>query len=307
MRKKIVILSAIFAVLLVIGLWYNLTPGRYFSDRFWRLKDGEYLSWGDSVRYADGEFELSLGGQQLTAKLTEAENGYRMDFSDGWAVEMSAFDSQIYVEVGGVMLTGDAAYILTDMDAANFRFGRVVEEVREPFYDENGNAVGESFYRVTESGESVGWQEIWYDQPEWSSPEAETILLREGERYSDEDFRNNLFVNEDGEYLLNAQDAPMMRWSDSSWRSRSSVAAFLIRIAQEEPGRRGHAAALFLFAFVYLVGAVNFLWPEQVAFFGHRWQFKNEPELSDEGLFMAKLGSIVIMALSVVTLFVGAQ
>lgn len=305
MKKKIAILAAIFAVFLVIGLWFNLTPGRYFSDRFWTLKDGAYTSWGDTVRQNGDAFDLNLGDQQLTAQLSDTEAGCRVDFSDGWAVEMGAMDSQVYAEIGGVMLTGDAEYILTDMDKAGLRFGRVVEEIREPFYDENGEAIGESFYRVTESGESVGWQEIWYNQPEFSTPEQETILLQEGARLTHDDFYHNLFVNENGEYLLNAQDAPMMRWSDNVWISRSSVAAFLIRIANGEPARRGHVAVVFVYALIYLLGAAQFLWPQELAFFGHRWRFQTEPELSDAGLFMLQAGSVVAMIMSIVILFVG--
>ena len=307
MKKKIAVLSAIFVLLLVLGLWYNLTPGKFLGGDFWKQKDGAFVRWGDSIRQNGDEFELNIGGATRTAKLTESGEKYRVDFSDGWAVEMEYRTAGFSIQIGSMSFIGDAEYILTDMDAANLRFGKVVDEVREPFYDENGYAVGESFYRVTESGESVGWQEIWYDNPDWSSPEPKTILLQEGVRLKYDDFNRNLFVNEDGEYLMNAQDVPMLHWSGSTWYGRSSVAGHLINIAHGEISRRGHIAGVLLYAFIYLLGAVNFLWPQELAFLGKRWQFKEEPELSDEGLFMAKLGSIIIMVMGVVVMFIGVQ
>lgn len=305
MKKKIAILSAIFALFLVIGLWFNLTTGQYFMDRFWRFKDGAYTSWGDSIRHADGMFELSLDEQEITASLSETEDGYRVDFSDGWAVELEALNPSIQVEIDGVIFTGDSEYILTDMNAANLRFGRVAEEVCEPFYDGNGNKIGESRYLMTETGESIGWQEIWYDNPEWSSPEMGIILLREGTRFTYDDLYENLFVNEEGEYLLNSQDMTMVRWSGTTWYSRNSVAAFLSRIAQNEPEMRGHVAAVFLYALIYLLGAATFLWPQETAFFGHRWKFQTEPELSEAGLFMEQLGAVLVMIMGIVILFAG--
>lgn len=307
MKKKVIIVSAVFVFFLAIGLWYNLTPGRYFSEDFWRLKDGAYTAWsGDSIRQtSESEFALNFAGKDLTASLSGSDEGYRVDFSDGWAVELGeAARNPLWVEVGGVIFTGETAYVLTDMEAADLRFVPAKREAAEPFYDENGNAVGESRYIELETGESVGWTEVWYDNPEYTTPEQETVVLREGMSLKYEDFHQKLFVNEAGEYLANAADKYMMQTSGNVWRSRSSVAAFLVRIAGEEPGRRGDIAVIFLYAFIYLLGAANFLWPEQLAFFGHRWQYRNEPELSDEGLFMAMLGAIVIMAMAVVILFI---
>ena len=307
MKKKITILAAIFVVFAILGAWYNLTPGRYFGGDFWTLKDGAYTYWGSSVRQTGDSFDVDFGGSQFTAAISETETGCRVDFSDGWAVEMDSLSADIGIRIGGYSLIGDATYILTDMEAANLRFGRVVDEVREPFYDENGNEIGESFYRVTESGESVGWQEIWYDRPDMSTPEAEIIQLHEGMRFTSADFRQNLYVNEDGEFLMNAQDLTSLRWTDTEWYSRSSLAAFLVRIAGEEPTRRGEIGVVFLYAFIYLLGAAQFLWPEQMAFFGHRWQYRNEPELSDEGLFMMKLGAVIVMIMGIVLMFINYQ
>jgi len=306
MRKKALIVGAVFVFFLVVGLWYNLTPGRYFGDDFWRLKDGAYIAWnGDSIRpNDDGTFALRFADRDLMAVLDETEAGFRVDFSDGWAIEQGSMNAQIWAEIGGVMLSGDTKYILTDMEKANLRFGRVVEEVSKPFYGEDGKAVGESRYFVTETGESVGWQEIWYEQPEFSTPEQQTLLLEEGTALKSDDFYHSLMKNEDGDYLMNAQDARMMEMSGNAWRDRGSVAAFLIRMTKNEPDRRGHIEAVFLYALVYLLGAANFLWPEKLAFFGSRWQFRNEPELSDEGLFMMQLGSVVSMVLGIILLFI---
>ena len=307
MKKKIAILSAIFALFLAIGLWYNLTPGKYLGGDFWLLKDGAYTRWGDTIRQNGDMFEMNISGAERTAKLTETEENYRVDFSDGWAVEIDKQDAGISIRVGSVTFWGDIEYILTDMDKANLRFGRVEEEVSEPFYDESGKAVGESRYYMTESGESVGWREIWYDNPEYSTPEQDTILLQEGIRLTYDDFNHNLFVNENGEYLMNAHDLPSMHWSGNVWYNRSSVASHLINIARGETVRRGQIGGVLLYAFVYLLGAAGFLWPQELAFFGSRWKFQTEPELSEAGLFMAKLGAVLSMAMGVAVLFIGVQ
>ena len=307
MKKKIAILSAIFVLFLAIGLRYNLTPGKYFGGDFWKLKDGEYTRWGDIIRQTGNEFSMNISGTELTAELSETETGYRVDFSDGWAVETDRHSAGISIQVGNMTFWGDAEYILTDMDAANLRFGRVVEEVVEPFYDESGKEVGESRYLMTEEGESVGWREIWYDNPELSTPESETIVLHEGIRLAYDDLYRNLFVNEDGEYLMNSQDMTMVRWSGTTWHGRSLVAGYLLNIAHGENVRRGHLAGVLLYVFIYLLGAANLLWPQELAFFGHRWKFQTEPELSDAGLFMMQLSSVLIMILSIVVMFMGVQ
>ena len=304
MKKKIAILTTIFVLFLVIGTWYNMTPGRYFGGEFWKLKDGGYSHYDNSIRQtSEHEFELHFAGNVLTANLSETEDSYRVDFSDGWAVESESLNSKIMMEVGGVLLTGTSEYIITDMDVANLRFGSVIDEVHEPFYDENGNKVGESVYFVTETGESVGWREEWYDKPEWSSPEQETIVLHDGVRLTYEDLNRNLFVNEEGEYLLNAQDVRLMRMSDLTWRDRGSVAAMLVRMASVKPAHRGEISVIFLYALIYLLGAAQFLWPQKLAFLGSRWKFQTEPELSDAGLFMAQLGGIIVMVAGIVLLF----
>ena len=197
MKKKALILSAVFLLFLVIGLWYNLTPGRYYDDDFWKLKNGEYTSWDNRIRQSGESFELTLGGRELTAALSETDAGYRVDFSDGWAVELDALDPHIWLNVGGMLFSGDSTYILTDMDKAGLRFGSVVREVRDPFDGEDGKAVGESIYLETETGESVGWREVWFDRPEMSSPEQETVLLENGARLTSDEFRRNLYVNAD--------------------------------------------------------------------------------------------------------------
>ena len=58
-----------------------------------------------------------------------------------------------------------------------------------------------------------------------------------------------------------------------------------------------------MFVFVYLAGAALFLWPERIAFFGSRWMYRSEPELSDAGLMWEQFGGLLLMGAAVVTLF----
>lgn len=306
MKRGMIAAAAVFALFLIVGIWYNLQPGRYFHDEFWRLEaEGAYASaYGDRLCCEDGRVSLILDERELTAELDKDEDGWRVEFSDGWAVETAAHAGDVWIEVGGILLTGETVYEITDFDKAGLRFERADKVVRETFYGENGEPVGESVYRETETGEAVGWYEVWYDNPEFSMPEPETVLLREGMPLKQEDFHQKQFVNEAGEYLMDAQDAPMVKMSGGRWRDRASVAAMLIRAAEEEPGRRGSAAAVMLYAFVYAVGAATLLWPDQLAFFGSRWQYRSEPELSDAGRFAMQAGGVATMILGIAVLFI---
>lgn len=308
MKKKITILAAVFVLFAVLGSWYNLTPGRYLAGDFWKLKDGAYTHFGNEIRQiAEDTYALRLADNELTVRLSHDGENHIAEFSDGWAVEMKGINLDFLVEVGNVLITGETEYILMDTEAENLRFGKVTEEICEPFYDENGNAVGENRYLQTETGETVGWQEIWYEQKRWSTPEQKTVQLYDGIRLTQEDFNHNLLVNEDGEYLLNAHDASMIQVSSSVWKDRASVATMLVRLSDGYSDRRGHIGVVFMYAFIYWLGAVQLLWPQQLAFFGHRWQYRNEPELSDEGLFMYQLGAVIVMIMGIATMFINYQ
>ena len=78
----------------------------------------------------------------------------------------------------------------------------------------------------------------------------------------------------------------------------------MIKLSEGQLEQRGDIALILPYTLLYLLGALSFLYPEHAAFWGSRWKFQNEPELSAAGLFSMQLGSVLIMVLAVVMLFI---
>lgn len=120
MKKKVTVLVVIYILFLLLGLWFNLQRGVADYDQFWKLKqDGWYTSpAGDRIRYSSTSgFDMILNDRSLSASLTRrSDGGYRVAFSDGWALETANFP-YLAIEVGGVWLSHDLVYELTDLDA----------------------------------------------------------------------------------------------------------------------------------------------------------------------------------------------
>lgn len=69
--------------------------------------------------------------------------------------------------------------------------------------------------------------------------------------------------------------------------------------------RRGEDAfALIVVSFVlFVMGLLMYLFPQATAFLGHRWMYKDEPELSESGLLWQRIGAWALMGMAVVALF----
>ena len=93
--KKVTVLVVIYILFLLLGLWVNLQRGVAEYDQFWKLKqDGWYTSpAGDRIRYSSTSgFDMILNDRSLSASLTRrSDGGYRVAFSDGWALETANF------------------------------------------------------------------------------------------------------------------------------------------------------------------------------------------------------------------------
>lgn len=312
MRKKLIVLSVIYAVFFIAGWMFNMQQGLYFHERFWRVHaDGRYVSpGGDSIRFAPEQgFELLLGGKTLTAQLQTSEDGLsRIDFSDGFSMERTQDPiwGSFSVQVGNTVFMHGMTYIIHDLDALPLRFAAVDRIERYPFYNENNVPIGESVSYLTASGELIDFREILFHSPEHSTPEKQTVTLHDGVRLEEINESTTLYVNEAGEYLLNPEMLAMISLSDGIY-SRGSLMGLLESIAQDKSVRRGHPLVLALYTFTYVMGALGFLFPEKMAFFGSRWKFRTEPELSDDGLMMAQIGNLFLMVLAVIILFLLAM
>lgn len=316
MRKKAAILTAVYIVFLVLGLWFNGQHGIRHDRGFWKLDaSGWYRAAdGDRIRFepdapgsTSGTFQLELGGTALSAVRTQTEDGHiQAVFSDGWTVDSDedhGFSSYIVVtSSGGDITYHDATYTLTDMDAGEYRFAPVGETVREPFYGEDGSVIGESIMRFSTSGVMLDRQEVWYNRPEFNTPEQETVVLREGVQLSGSKMWTYLFVNEAGEYLTYPDHPTDIQIGQFS-RRRADVLHLMETIATGGTERWGHPGQALLYTLLYALGAASLLWPNQAAFFGRRWQFKEEPELSEDGLHASYIGSFIVLLLAVLLLF----
>lgn len=66
--------------------------------------------------------------------------------------------------------------------------------------------------------------------------------------------------------------------------------------------QRGHGLVIVMAMLIYALGIASFFWPEEVHFFGHRWQYANA-ELSDEGIAVQKVSGVVCAIVGVVLLY----
>lgn len=304
MKKKLIILTAVFLLFLIPGLLFNTQRGLYFGNDFWRKTDGGYVCGSDRIVPSDTSFALTLNGKEMSVAMTAAEDGaYRFDFSDGTALEFTQ-DNVPYtmISVGSTLLYSSGELILTDVDHPSLTYAHPADTVVEYYYDESGTKVGEAAFLSAENGETIGMYEWFYADGERPA-EPEPILLYDGVRLNYDDLWNSRYVNADGEYLLNAQDLFYIRTDSYSSIGKSPLVRLLLDMREGEAEARGVGWVALLYALVYWIGAATLLWPEEMAFFGSRWRYSTEPELSDDGLMFQYIGGVIAMIGSVVLLF----
>lgn len=327
MKKKIVILSSVFLAFLTLGIWLNTQRGVYYSDKFWR-ENGESVfvaGNGDRVKYVkDGaniDFDLRLGGKDITAVAWEKGDKIEMEFSDGWT-------AVLYDLAEDVALPFDDRdeIIINDINKMGLKFSLATGNVRrEPFYDEDGVIIGESLILETQSGDDIYAGTNWrasgddyvgdyyhydavdptYYNIEKSSDKMNIVTLENGSRLkiNDYDTRDMLFENGRSEYLLDTHELFNISAGGTA-QERTWFARFLVELTRMRVDRRGELYAVFMYVVLYAAGAFTFLFPEKMAFWGSRWRFKNDPELSESGLQVEMLSGLVVMAASLFLTFV---
>lgn len=326
MKKKALAIISVIAVylgFLAAAIVLGSQQGLYFQDNFWCYAGDGFLKapGGDWIRRSGYDcFELHFSDQTITAQQSVLpDGGVRIDFSDGWAVEHSADAS--WRVFGDYAWASDAVLILTDMAEQDFRFAAAAVEERSPIYDQNGSVIGETVQLfsaegefldayeklLSADGEFLDSYEIWPGQPQFSTPEKTAVILEDGAVIPDGDV---IFMNAEGEYLLDSHqlgriDASLPGGYSSA--DRRSIASFLLRIGNGELERRHEAMdmQIFLSVLLYGAGALQLFLPQELAFFGSRWRFKNEPELSDSGRAAMLIGGGVVMLIAIIMLFIG--
>ena len=310
MKRKCIILGSIFVFFLILGIWLNGQKGMNLMSDFWaQRKDGSLTHQDNRIYCFNTEgvkrFEISLGETTFTATIEEQEDGWYMESDIGWGIKIPS-ENYLSVVVGvgsDTIWIGDTQITIHDMENMGLHFEAVQEEQLNYIYDGEGKKkVGESYHLISESGQTISYREIWYDNPERNTPEQPVEVIKNGITLKSDNYQTTLYVNEKGEYLLNPKSLFML--SDGlGYISKSGLAQALVKVAEGEVEQRGHLSLAVAYIFFYALGTAVLLWPQKMAFLGNRWRYRSEPELSDEGLVMEMIGGVVIIGMAVVTLF----
>jgi len=303
MKKKLIILTVIFLLFLIPGLLLNTQRGLHFGDDFWREKDGMYICGSNRIHPFGDSFELMLDGHEMTVSMSSVENGaYRCDFSDGTALEFTLDEiSSPMISVSDTLLSSDCRLILTDIAHPSLTYATPGETTVEYYTDETGKCVGEMSLLMSEDGEYITGYEWFYDSERPEEPKP--VLLYDGIRLDYDNTWNTLYVNPDGDYLMDPDDLFYVRVSYDHQIGKQALARLLMDTAEGRTELRGIAWIALLYAAVYWLGAATILWPEQMAFFGSRWRYRTDPELSDDGLIFQTLGGYICIVGSLALLF----
>lgn len=81
-----------------------------------------------------------------------------------------------------------------------------------------------------------------------------------------------------------------------------SIANDFLTIALNETESYGHFGLILCGIALYALGAAHFLWPEELHFLFSRWKYRNA-ELSDEGIFVERIGAIMLIVLGAGIMF----
>ena len=81
-----------------------------------------------------------------------------------------------------------------------------------------------------------------------------------------------------------------------------TLAETFCKIVFEEYTRAGSVGLVLIGAVMYIVGALGFLFPEEMHFLFDRWRYY-QPELSDAGIWWEKCGAVGVMVLGAVFMF----
>ena len=309
MKKKCMILGSIFIFFLILGIWLNGQKGMNLMTDFWvQEKDGSFTHQDNRIycfnTEGEKQFEISLGETNFTAKVEEQEDGWYMESDMGWGIKIPSENhlSLMVGVAGDTIWLGDAQLTIHDLDAMGLHFEAVKEEEKDYMYGEDGKTVGETYHLISESGQTISYSEVWYDNPGFDTPEQSVEVLQDGMTLDSENHQNTMYVNEKGEYLMNPKNLFMIS-DGQGYISKSGLLQALVKVAEGKVEQRGHMSLAIAYTFFYALGTAVLLWPQKMAFLGNRWRYRSEPELSDEGLVMEMLGGVVIIGMAVVTLF----
>ena len=137
--------------------------------------------------------------------VVEREDGWYMESDKGWGLKIPAenYLSVLVGVAGGTIWVGDAQVTIHDVDAMDLNFEAVKEEEKNYIYGEGDKPVGESYHLISESGQTISYREIWYDNSDYDTPQQPIEVIKNGITLDSENYQNTLYANEKGEYLMN--------------------------------------------------------------------------------------------------------
>ena len=271
-------------------------------------KDGSYTHGKDIIRYNPDtlQFDITLNGISSTAEMSNNGESLYMEFSDGWAIEFGKY-GVFTMEIGDILINSNYAITPLDFEAMGCRFEKAMPMTSEPVYDEYNNCIGQYHTLATASGEIIEVWETWNDPEDQplNTGRHEPKPITEGIPLTINANFDYLFVNDEGAYLLNPEVLFTIKNGYEDFY-RLHFARLLQDISDENAAMRGTVPSIILYIFFYALGALQWLKPQETALFGSRWQFKNVPELSDEGILAVRFGAVIVMILGVAMLFLPA-
>ncbi|MGJ4848863.1 hypothetical protein ACH6CV_01280 [Bacillota bacterium Meth-B3] len=132
-------------------------------------------------------------------------------------------------------------------------------------------------------------------------------------RYSDGsiwrgEVQGDYLVGEDGfPAQFNASISMTGVVGDSEPISAGVKADALYRLASHggAPDRRGNWWLVIPSLLIFAVALALWLWPEELGLLGSRWQFEGEVSLSADGIFMQRVGAVVVMVMALILMVCG--
>lgn len=313
-KRKGLLLVLIHALLIALAFPLHMQKGIAWNESFYMQKENNHFSAdkNNHFTYTQSDdsilFDLTVNGYSCHAVLTQPqENTYQFTFDDGFTVVLSGSPlGALLVNNQYLSLNDGGLIIVDDLSQTPLTFAPYSTK-ESPFYDgETGTKqIGRWITYETENGEHIYGYESWNDGSFPAYPPT-FVTLSDGAVIDHTQLYNSsvLYLSDQNEVLTNSSLLSYFPHEYAEDRiDRQSYCWLLVNTAvHERIESRGHAIA-FLVSLLYFLGAAQFLWPEQMAFLGSRWQYRYEPELSDAGLAMAKFSAVFIMFISIIPLF----
>lgn len=312
-KKQAILLLTLYAAMILLAIPLHTQKGIEWNKDFYRkTKDGAFIANKDNqfsfTENGDGLLiDLKINGIQYETQFSQPQsNEYLFAFSDGTSLRLTGDYGDHILSVGGTFLPllGDtqAKLIISDVSALHFAPYTVK---KMPFYGDNEQALGEWVVYETENHHHLYSYEFWYDgRQEAYVPDIVTLTNSSTIDLYAGNNGQTIYVNAQGEALTD-NDA-LFSFPGDDWESsmsKRSCVSLLLHGINDNVTARGHFAVFSVSVLLFLLGFAQFLFPEEMAFFGSRWQYRETPELSEAGLAVSRFTSVLLMLISVGILF----